>query len=326
MPCAINTISDTTPDAFSFTDVTGQALNTLITSNTITINGINSATPVSVSGAGSPQISIAGGAWATSGSITNGQTLQVRLTSANAFSTARTATVDVGGVTDVWSVTTTGACSLPWGGTLADGSSVTAWNSLSSCGACASQTRTCTAGTLSGSHAHASCNNSACASCTLPWGGSTPHGTSVTAYSTNSVACGSSCPAGSTRTCTNGTLSGSGTFASCSVAACAGCGARSETWTQGANSCNGSTPALSHGGSTAVTDSTGTTGSVTMNCTNGSLSQSGANCAAACIPDGTLVPGCTLDSQCCSGNCDDSGYGCRPVGWTPPSADGGDGG
>lgn len=100
---------DTTPNAFSFTDETNQALNTLNTSNIITISGINAPTSVTVSGTGSPQISINGGAWATSGTITNGQTLQVRLTTANAFTTARSATVNVGGVTDVWSVTTRAA-------------------------------------------------------------------------------------------------------------------------------------------------------------------------------------------------------------------------
>lgn len=100
---------DTTPNAFTFTDVTGQALSTLIYSNTLTIAGINAATPVSVSGTGSPTVSINGGAWATSGTITNGQSLRVRLTSANAFSSARSATVNVGGVTDNWSVTTRAA-------------------------------------------------------------------------------------------------------------------------------------------------------------------------------------------------------------------------
>lgn len=111
---------DTTPNAFTFTDVTNANLNALITSNTITISGINSTTPVSVSGGGA-QISIAGGAWGTSGNITNGQTLAVRLTSSTMFSTAVTATVTVGGVNDTWSVTTrvAGSCastSMSWMG------------------------------------------------------------------------------------------------------------------------------------------------------------------------------------------------------------------
>ena len=104
---------DTAPDAYTFTDLTGQALSTLIASNSVTIGGINSGASVSVTGTGSPQISINGGAWVTSGTITNGQTLQVRLTSSASFSTALTATVDVGGVTDTWSVTTLAADTTP---------------------------------------------------------------------------------------------------------------------------------------------------------------------------------------------------------------------
>lgn len=58
---------------------------------------------------------------------------------------------------------------------------------------------------------------SVCASCNLPWGGSINHGESVTAYSTNSS---TNCAAVSeTRTCTNGTLSGSYTYSSCSAPA-----------------------------------------------------------------------------------------------------------
>jgi len=100
--------ADTTPNAFTFTDVTNAEPSTLTTSNTITITGINTTTPVSVTGTGA-QISINGGAWGTSGNITNGQTLAVRLTSSASFATAMTATVNVGGVTDNWSVTTRAA-------------------------------------------------------------------------------------------------------------------------------------------------------------------------------------------------------------------------
>ena len=100
------TAYDTLPDVFSFTDQTGVALSTLATSNTRTISGISVPVNVLVSGPGSPQISINGGAWATSGTISNGQTLAVRLTSASAYSTTYTATVTVGGASDTWDVTT----------------------------------------------------------------------------------------------------------------------------------------------------------------------------------------------------------------------------
>ena len=77
-----------------------------ITSNTLTLTGLTGGAAVAVSGAGHPQVSIQGGPWVTAGTLTNGQTLAVRLTSsAQAYATAR-ATVTVGGVSDEWSVRT----------------------------------------------------------------------------------------------------------------------------------------------------------------------------------------------------------------------------
>lgn len=57
--------------------------------------------------------------------------------------------------------------------------------------------------------------------CSLPWGGSTGSGQSVTAYSSASPPAGQTCSAiAQTRTCINGTLSGSYTQQSCSPSAC----------------------------------------------------------------------------------------------------------
>ncbi len=103
-PSAIT--QDTTPDAFAFTDQTSVEPSTLTTSNSLTITGINGEVAVSVSGDGSPQIRIAGGSWATSGTITNGQTLEVRLTSNSGYETASAASITVGSSTDNWTVTT----------------------------------------------------------------------------------------------------------------------------------------------------------------------------------------------------------------------------
>lgn len=122
--CTQQTACDTTPNAFDFTpNVTDAALNAVVTaSNTVTIGGINTTTPVSVSGTGA-QISIAGGAWVTNGNISNGQTLTIRITAASTNSTVRTATVNVGGITDTWSVTTIAAgCGTSVGEVCADGS------------------------------------------------------------------------------------------------------------------------------------------------------------------------------------------------------------
>jgi len=43
-------VGDTTPDAFAFMDQTNVALNTLITSNSVTVSGINSPTAISIIG------------------------------------------------------------------------------------------------------------------------------------------------------------------------------------------------------------------------------------------------------------------------------------
>jgi hypothetical protein len=114
-------------------------------------------------------------------------------------------------------------CSLPWGGSLNTGSSTTAYQASSvACGnSCASESRACTGNVLSGSYQYSSCSVGACASCGLPWGGSISHGQSVTAYAASSVPCGNSCTS-QTRTCNNGSLSGSYGYSSCSVGACCG--------------------------------------------------------------------------------------------------------
>lgn len=97
--------ADNTPDAFSFTDMTNQPLNTMVFSDVITIIGIDPDQTVSVTGAGTPQISINNGPWVTAASISAGDELQVRLISSGSISTARSAVVTVGSVSDTWSVT-----------------------------------------------------------------------------------------------------------------------------------------------------------------------------------------------------------------------------
>jgi Insecticide toxin TcdB middle/N-terminal region/FG-GAP-like repeat/Salmonella virulence plasmid 65kDa B protein len=99
---------DSDPDVFAFTDLTGQAFNTLITSNTLVITGINVGVPGSISGDGSPEFRINGGSWVTSGTLSNNDTLQLRLTSSGSVGTTRSATVTVGTASDKWDVTTGG--------------------------------------------------------------------------------------------------------------------------------------------------------------------------------------------------------------------------
>jgi hypothetical protein len=96
---------DTTPDAFTFKDQTGVATGAVISSDTITVSGIDTPAPISIS-AGTAY-SVNGAAFtAASGFVTNGQTVQVRLTSSSSANTTVSAVLNIGGVTDSFDVTT----------------------------------------------------------------------------------------------------------------------------------------------------------------------------------------------------------------------------
>jgi|GEM_PF-5501689 len=126
------------------------------------------------------------------------------------------------------------SCTLD-GVTLQDGQSATFYtaSSVAFGGSCSSigVTRTCSNGTLSGSSANnkSSCSVAAAGSCIFN-GQSVAHGASVTAYQASSVAYGQSCTSQS-RTCSNGTLSGTYTYASCSVASASSVTPGSQTFT-----------------------------------------------------------------------------------------------
>jgi ribosomal 50S subunit-recycling heat shock protein len=76
---------DTTPDAFSFGAKTGVERSTVMTSDSITVSGINAPAPISVSGG---KYSINGGAFTSaSGTVTNGATVRVQHTSSAEYQT-----------------------------------------------------------------------------------------------------------------------------------------------------------------------------------------------------------------------------------------------
>lgn len=117
---------------------------------------------------------------------------------------------------------TPATCNPPWGGTIANGASVTAYSTTNvawnqSCAAGGTQeTRTCNNGTLSGTFTNQTCTVDTPLPCNeAPWG-AIAHGNSVTAYTSATVPNGDSCTS-ETRTCTNGVLSGNLTFQNCSV-------------------------------------------------------------------------------------------------------------
>ena len=159
---------------------------------------------------------------------------------------------------------------------------------------CASQTRTCSNGTLSGSYQYANCSAQAAAQCSFN-GQAVSHGQSVTAYQAASVPFGQTC-ASQTRTCSNGTFSGTYQHSSCSVAAGASC-----LW-------HGQT--IAHGASvTAYQSATVPAGqqcvSEQRRCANTQFS--GTYQYASCTPASqtTLQNGaaCTTNSQCASNYC-----------------------
>ena len=121
----VTTAQDTSPDNYTFNNATDVGVSTLTVSNIETITGITGNVSVSVSGQGTPRISIDGGSYVSSGTISNNETLQVRLTSSASNSATHTATVTLGTGTYAQEtfVVTTVAASGGGGGPISGGSS-----------------------------------------------------------------------------------------------------------------------------------------------------------------------------------------------------------
>jgi hypothetical protein len=98
-------LSDTIPDAFSFTDQVRVPVSSEVVSNEVTITGINAAAPISVTG-GEYSIGCNGTFTATGGTVNDGDTVCVRHTSSPDFSTDTDTVLDIGGVTDTFTSTT----------------------------------------------------------------------------------------------------------------------------------------------------------------------------------------------------------------------------
>lgn len=99
---------DTTPDQFTFTDQSGVALSSTITSAPITVAGIDAAANITVSG-GTYDIDGSGTFTADPGTVTVGQTVRARHTSSASNATATNTVVTIGGVSDTFTSTTVGA-------------------------------------------------------------------------------------------------------------------------------------------------------------------------------------------------------------------------
>jgi hypothetical protein len=96
--------ANTKPDQFTFIDQTLVEPDTVITSNTITVSGIEAPVIISITGG---TYSINGGTYTSdSGTINNGDTVTVQVTSASTRITTTDAVLTIGGVSDTFSVKT----------------------------------------------------------------------------------------------------------------------------------------------------------------------------------------------------------------------------
>jgi parallel beta-helix repeat protein len=127
----VSRLAGTYPDAFSFTPATGRPLSTWIESSAITVTGTANSAPISITG-GQYAISTTNGSswgeWTTvPGTVNLNDQVKVRLTSAATNTTPTTATLNIGGVSGNFTVTT--LVSTAVSGTITVNSTWTAVNS-----------------------------------------------------------------------------------------------------------------------------------------------------------------------------------------------------
>jgi beta-lactam-binding protein with PASTA domain len=103
--------TDTTPDPFTFTSIAGADLGTIYESNAVTVSGINSPAPISITG-GEYTVSTDGGAgWsaysaAAPSTVADGNMVKVRQISSASPNTMTTVLLSIGGVSAEFNVTT----------------------------------------------------------------------------------------------------------------------------------------------------------------------------------------------------------------------------
>ncbi len=108
---SVTTLDDTTPNAFTFTDQTGVALSAVTDSNAITVADITAPVAISITGG---EYAINGGAYLSSNStVSNGDTVVVRVAASASYSTAANAMLTIGGVSDTFTVTTVAVGETP---------------------------------------------------------------------------------------------------------------------------------------------------------------------------------------------------------------------
>lgn len=113
---------DTAPTAYSFTDQTDVALSSTMTSDAITVAGINYPAAISVSG-GTYDINASDSFTSSAGTVSVGDTVRARHTSSASNLTAVDTIVTIGGVSDTFSSTTLAATTYTFTWDIVDGNS-----------------------------------------------------------------------------------------------------------------------------------------------------------------------------------------------------------
>ena len=103
-----NVIEDETPDAFTFIDVADALLSTIYESNTIVVAGMEVQASVAVTVTGGTYSKNGGAFTASAGTAAVGDTFKVRAISSGSPGGAVNVVLDIGGVTDTYTVTTGG--------------------------------------------------------------------------------------------------------------------------------------------------------------------------------------------------------------------------
>ena len=96
---------DLTPNSFSFVDRVDQELSAEVSSNTITISGIDEDESVAVTISGG-EFSINGGTFGAAGSVSLGDTIQLQADAPDELSASTDVVLTVGGVSGTFSIST----------------------------------------------------------------------------------------------------------------------------------------------------------------------------------------------------------------------------
>ena len=219
MTVNVDTIQTTTTESMTAAANSSDVEYDVSTVTTAIVTAVNTVTPTSIVDETAPASCSLNGQ-----TVAHGSTLIAYQASSVAFGntcTSETRSCSDGTLSGAYTNTScavadAAGCSLN-GQTVAHGSTLIAYqaSSVAFGNTCISETRSCSDGTLSGAYTNTSCVVADAASCSLN-GQTVAHGSAVTAYQASSVAFGNTCN-GETRSCSDGNLTGSYAYTSCSV-------------------------------------------------------------------------------------------------------------